>query len=195
MIPIDLLKKLNNAVDQSGEAMEGNICYHHQQQDRTEMFRGFDGKRRNLQKLAKMYNNILEIGFNAGHSSAIMLSSDDQVTITSVDIATHAYVKPCAKIIDGYYPSRHQLLAMSSRDLLPKDFAGFDCIIIDGDHSYDGALSDLQLTTAGIDSGTCVVLDDWEIIDVQRAWHHVMPAYKYHSELDNTTIQTFWIKR
>lgn len=42
-------------------------------------------------------SKILEIGFNAGHSAATMLSSRPDVTLTSVDIATHAYIDSAKK--------------------------------------------------------------------------------------------------
>ena len=44
--------------------------------------------------------NILEIGFNAGHSAVTFLSVNKKVIVTSFDIGIHDYIKIGKKFID-----------------------------------------------------------------------------------------------
>ena len=58
-----------------------------------------------VQKLKDLVNNnkiknILEIGFNAGHSSCLFLEKNKQCNVISFDIATHDYVHIGKQYID-----------------------------------------------------------------------------------------------
>jgi hypothetical protein len=53
--------------------------------------------------------NILEIGFNAGHSSDFFLSNFD-CRVVSFDINSHCYTQFAKMFIDYKYPDRHQLI-------------------------------------------------------------------------------------
>src|SRR6056300_1821228 len=53
--------------------------------------------------------NILEIGFNGGHSSLLFLINSS-AKITSFDLGSNKYVDDGKKHIDKYYSSRHKLI-------------------------------------------------------------------------------------
>ena len=62
----------------------------------------------------------LEIGFNAGHSAAMVLSSFPQARVKSFDICAHAYVDPNAKLLEAKFgPGRFGLTCGDSRMSIP----------------------------------------------------------------------------
>lgn len=89
--------------------------------------------------------NILEIGFNAGHSSCMWLCRT-KANVTSVDIKDNDTVRIASEIIKKKYPERFKLIQCDSRQVyeLIKDQC-YDLIIIDGGHGTDVCLSDLNL--------------------------------------------------
>jgi predicted O-methyltransferase YrrM len=128
--------------------------------------------------------NILEIGFNGGHSSEIFLSSNPLVNIVSFDIGEHDYVQLGKKFLDEKYPNRHKLIIGDSTKTIPEYIKNnssykFDLIFIDGGHTYDVAWSDLINCHKLAHNDTIVIMDDtvmnlnllknWNI-GPKRAW-------------------------
>jgi predicted O-methyltransferase YrrM len=139
--------------------------------DKKFKFEGGSGdtpdQRARLVDICKTYNckNIMEIGFNAGHSANVFLGTGDDVRLTSFDLGAHEYVLYAKSFIDKKYPFRHNLIIGDSAKTVPdyfKDFKStrFDLIFIDGDHSEIGALTDLVNCKRFAHSNTIVVLDD-----------------------------------
>lgn len=158
------------------------------------------GQAKRLIELCNKYNckNIMEIGFNAGHSADLFLSIDQNIKVTSFDIGVHKYVDYGKKFIDNKYPGRHSLILGDSKKTIPDFFQGnsnikFDLIFIDGDHSEVGAISDLFNCKKLSHSETIVVMDDtrneepmasWNI-NVNKAWQKCISAgivYQIESE-------------
>ena len=54
--------------------------------------------------------NVMEIGFNAGHSAEVFLKNNTSLTLTSFDLGNHEYVIPAKEYIDATYPNRHNLI-------------------------------------------------------------------------------------
>lgn len=92
---------------------------------------------------------ILEIGFNAGHSSWTMLASRADVSVVSLDSCVHPYVRPAKIAIDTAFPRRHTLIVGDSTETLPRIWGQFDLYLIDGGH-------DLRCVTADI--ANCLAL-------------------------------------
>jgi len=92
--------------------------------------------------------DIVEIGFNTGHSSYLFLSSLPDVRVLSFDLGEGEIVDVAKRLIDQRFPSRHELIRGDSRQTVPA-FADanpgrhFDLIFIDGGHEYDVASSDI----------------------------------------------------
>lgn len=110
-------------------------------------------------KRSNLRGNILEIGFNSGVSSAIMLGIGF-ASVTSVEIENTEAVHRGEDILRKEYGDRFKLIFCNSEFSLPilKD-AKFDSAYIDGDHSMAATVQDLDLCTLlGIN---VVLMDDW----------------------------------
>jgi len=110
----------------------------------------------------KNIKNILEIGFNAGHSANLFLNTNTKCNVLSFDIGEHDYVKIGKKYIDNKYPDRHILISGDSTKTIPKYEMNikYDLIFIDGGHSYDVAKSDLLNCKRFAHKDTIVIMDD-----------------------------------
>ena len=108
--------------------------------------------------------NVMEIGFNAGHSAELFLSSNKNINLVSFDIGAGECVNLGKKFIDTTYPGRHTLIIGDSLNTIPKyikeENKKFDIIFIDGGHDYNVAKSDLFNCKELAHNKTIVILDD-----------------------------------
>lgn len=110
--------------------------------------------------------NIVEVGFNAGHSAYAFLNARPDTTVSSFDLGTHAYVAKGKAFIDERFPERHTLIRGNSMSTIPV-FATenpdqqFDLIYIDGGHELDVAAADLRNCATLSHGDTVVVMDDY----------------------------------
>ena len=122
--------------------------------------------------------NVLEIGFNAGISSAYFLSARDDIQVISIDIGIHAYIHDCKKIIDTQFPGRHTLIVGDSKVIIPQLSKSIpdlklDLIFIDGDHVAPTPLIDARNCLALANNETLLVMDDTNLIN---GWAGVLQA-------------------
>lgn len=118
-----------------------------------------------LSEAASQCLNILEIGFNAGHSAEIFLSSNEDVCVTSFDIGEHSYVKHGKLFIDNQYQNRHTLILGDSLKTIPEYSAEFpnnkfELIFIDGGHDYNNAYNDIVNCAKLATKDTLLIVDD-----------------------------------
>ena len=106
---------------------------------------------------------VLQIGFNAGHSTLAMLKLCPNIEIVSVDLGEHGYTKTCNEYISKLFPGQHTLIIGNSLEVLPKlTDQIFDIFFIDGGHEYEIAFKDLEncYVIAQQGGAKCVILDD-----------------------------------
>ena len=112
-----------------------------------------------LNEITKGKKNILEIGFNAGHSSLLFLENGCE-NVISFDIGMHNYTKFGKKYIDNYFPNRHSLILGDSNNTVPLFNVLVDVIFIDGGHDYPIAKADLINCKRFANKETVLILDD-----------------------------------
>lgn len=138
----------------SNEKNEGDYVFFHNVfqgnnkglilQNESQVLESMHVKQQNLVMLLNMISgNVLEIGFNAGHSAAIMLNYNRDITLTIIDNCQHAYTKPCYEYLKDVYKDRLILLEGDSRYILPNLKETYDMIHIDGCHETSCVEQDL----------------------------------------------------
>ena len=168
----DLFAKLKLAVIDSGSSLEGNLFYYHNTKFK---FVKSANRRYNMVQAALNSEHLLEIGFNAGHSAALVLLSNPEIKVTSVDIAKHGYVDECVRILKERFGERFTFIRGDSKIVLPKLKCpyGFDMIHIDGCHSPVYANSDLFYSLKySKGPGTIVIFDDIQKLHLRNLWDY-----------------------
>lgn len=109
-------------------------------------------------------NHVMEIGFNAGHSAELFLSSKKNLDLVSFDIGNHKSVNLCKQFIDQTYPDRHTLIIGNSLDTVPEYYQKhnkkFDLIFLDGGHYYKFAKGDIVNCKNLAHNKTIIIMDD-----------------------------------
>lgn len=132
--------KLHSICKEIGEKVEGNCFTEHLNIDKR--IDKLIYKQLNHFNLGLNATNIMEIGFNAGHSSLLYLLANPNSKLTIFDICEHKYTIPCFKYLQSAFPNRLQIFKGDSTKTIPKFIINnpntkFDLIHIDGAHFGD----------------------------------------------------------
>ncbi len=146
---------------------------------------------RQVSKLIEICNykrpkNILEIGFNGGHSSEIFLANSN-ANVYSFDIGDHfhQYLKYGKQFINTKYPNRHTLIFGDSTKTVPtfiknNQHIKFDIIFIDGGHDYPIAYADILNCKALAHKTTVLIVDDVMNYNIFEAGHTIGPTQAWN---------------
>jgi predicted O-methyltransferase YrrM len=135
---------------------------------------------------------ILEIGFNAGHSTYCFLSTDRDIEVHSIDIGRHRYTRPAANKMEKIFGDRFKFGIKDSREITPEELSeGYDLAYIDGDHRYEAMRRDyINCSLAKI---PYILIDDINLFsDIKRFVNHIDQSdnhpYKIHEvyEIENS---------
>jgi predicted O-methyltransferase YrrM len=137
--------------------------------------------------------NVMEIGFNAGHSAEVFLKNNSKLTLTSFDLGLHDYVAPAKNYIDETYPNKHTLILGDSRTTIPNFFENnkhtkFDIIFIDGGHDYDIANADIINCAHLAHKDTIVILDDVVFKKEWKKGYTIGPTQTWTEQLEQNKI-------
>lgn len=108
--------------------------------------------------------NILEIGVNEGASTSAFLSGvhKNGGHVYSIDINP-----ACGKVFDD---PQWSFTAGNSREISGFAYPALDTLFVDGDHTYEGALSDLMSFGPSVRSGGLILVHDVLKPDKPKPW-------------------------
>ena len=187
------LQALDNIIKNSTRRVaEGGIFYMHNSFDALPFLKV---KQLNLFSLAREADNILEIGFNAGHSSLIMLLANKTSKITAVDLNEHPYVNECYQYLSTQFPGRINLYLGNSLTVLPKISGKFDLFHVDGCHeSLEATIDVYNCYILSEKDKSVVILDDTNFPNVLKIWNdYVNRGYMKEFTLLETNLHKFGI--
>jgi hypothetical protein len=144
-----------------GELLEGNIfMFHH-----TTVYKddSFINKPKNISNLVlnKNIKNVMEIGFNSGFSSLLMLLTNPYLSISCFDLGEHKYTMPCYEKLKETFGDRINITIGDSTKTLQNVNNNYDLIHIDGGHSTEVANSDIINSYRLSKQGTILIMDDY----------------------------------
>lgn len=171
---IKLLDELTTMNEKTGEIMEGNCYTVHVTKEKNEHL---SSKRENLKKFAKNCSDVLEIGFNAGHSAAIFLHSNPYMTLTCVDIGFHKYTEVCYLHLKEIYGDRIQLIICDSKNMThhldERYYRKFDGVHVDGYHFNFHFVNDTMSVLKYLRDNALFIMDDVQDVSIQ-SWVNIM---------------------
>ncbi len=136
-----------------------------------------------LRSMASFRNitNILEIGFNAGHSAEVFLNANPRIKVTSFDDGVHNYYRYGEEYMKLKYGDRHTLYIGKSEVTIPQYIADnpdkkFDLIFIDGSSKYEEVNADLINCRELSHKDTIVIMDDVVKNPKYRSIHNEGPT-------------------
>jgi predicted O-methyltransferase YrrM len=127
--------------------------------------------------LNQQIKNVLEIGFNAGFSTLLMLLSNPYVKLTCSDLCEHAYTIPCYLKLKEIFGDRIHLKPGDSTNTLPTLSDTYDLIHIDGGHDDVVATSDIINSYHLSKNRTILIMDDYDFPNLHKLWDSYIAKY------------------
>lgn len=145
----------------------------------------------NMLKLIKP-KNILEIGFNGGHSACCFLNSNPLAKMYTFDICRWGIEEKAESVLKNYFDI--DLIKGNSvytvPEFLSKTNLFFDLIFIDGCHDYDVVLSDIKNTMSFLNSDGLMIIDDLHMGGVYKALNDSGLCDMYDYNIVNVELHT-----
>lgn len=171
-INVNLLPIIYNC----GELLEGNIFMIHHTTTYTDVFLN---KTKNISNLVlnKNIKNVMEIGFNSGFSTLLMLISNPNINISCFDLGEHKYTIPCYEKLKETFGDRINITIGDSTQTLQTVNNNYDLIHIDGGHSTEVATSDIINSYRLSKKGTILIMDDYDFHNLHNLWDSYIIKY------------------
>jgi predicted O-methyltransferase YrrM len=165
-------------IHNSGELLEGNIFMSHHTTNYTDVYLN---KSKNISNLVlnKTIKNIMEIGFNAGFSTLLMLLSNPNICISCFDLGDHKYAIPCYEKLKETFADRINITFGDSTKTLQTVNINdkYDLIHIDGGHSTEVANCDIINSYRLSKQGTILIMDDYDFDNLHHLWDYYIIKY------------------
>ena len=160
----------------SGELLEGNIFMIHNTTQYTDVFLG---KTKNISNLVlnKNIKKVMEIGFNSGFSTLLMLFTNPKMCITCFDLGDHKYTMPCYEKMKETFGERIRIVIGDSTKTLENHNDVYDLIHIDGGHTTEVADSDIINSYRLSTQGTILIMDDYDFPNLHELWDSYIIKY------------------
>ena len=171
-IDTNLLPIIHNC----GELLEGNIFMLHHTSNYTDVFLN---KSKNISNLVlnKNIKNVMEIGFNSGFSTLLMLISNPNIRISCFDLGEHKYTIPCYEKLKETFGDRINITIGDSTKTLQNINDNYDLIHIDGGHTTEVADSDIINSYRLSKQGTILIMDDYDFPNLHNIWDSYIVKY------------------
>lgn len=178
--------KLLPIVVETGEKLEGNIFM---KNSNTTYSPAFMNKAKNISNLVlnKNIKNVMEIGFNSGFSTLLMLLSNPTMRMSCFDLGEHEYTRPCYEELKKTFGDRLNITLGDSTKTLPRVTGTYDLIHIDGGHSPEVATSDIINSYRLSKPRTILIMDDYNFPKLHQIWDDSIIKYK----LRNVDVQLY----
>lgn len=166
-----IFETLDNIVKASGQPfVEGSLFFFgNQDMSYNDVFLH---KQINLYNHALKAHRIVEVGFNAGHSTALMLLANPTSKILHFDINEHAYTMQCYRYLKSVFGNERfiDFIEGDSRTTIKQytDLQSFDLIHIDGGHTDIVAMSDIEYCKRLAAKENTVIIDDYNMDNIKK---------------------------
>jgi hypothetical protein len=121
--------------------------------------------------------NVMEIGFNSGFSTLLMLISNPNIHISCFDLGEHKYIMPCFNKMKETFGDRINITIGDSTKTLQNINDNYDIIHIDGGHSTEVANSDIINSYRLSKQGTILIMDDYDFPNLHNIWDSYIVKY------------------
>jgi hypothetical protein len=186
-----LLDDLKAIIINSKTLLEGNSFYVH---NSLYLYPDLYNKQLNLFWCGKQaLTKICEIGFNAGHSSMLMLLGRDKTPLdfTIFDIGQHAYTKPCLDYIQSQFQHvNFEYIEGDSTVSMPKWIEVnsrymelYDVVHVDGGHTEHCIINDMKNADLLVKKGGILIIDDTNVEYINNCVDLYISTGKYR-EMD-----------
>ncbi len=170
------LENLERIIKDTGAILEGNCFYHHLS---LNIFPELLPKQLNLYWCGKQAKTkICEIGFNAGHSTMLMLLGRDNTEIdyTIFDIGHHLYTKPCLEYIKSKFNHvKFEYIEGDSTVKMPEwinenqeSKRTYDVVHVDGGHTQHCINNDMMNADLLVRKDGIIIVDDTNIYYIDK---------------------------
>jgi hypothetical protein len=171
-----ILDDLKLLIIDSKTQLEGNSFYFHAS---LNLFPDLYTKQLNLFWCGKQaITKMCEIGFNAGHSSMLLLLGRDNTPLdfTIFDIGNHPYTKPCVNYIQSKFSHvNFEYVEGDSTVTMPKwietnstQMGLYDVVHVDGGHSEHCISNDMKNADILVKKGGIVIIDDTNVPHINK---------------------------
>ncbi len=163
-------------INSCGELLEGNIFMWHHTTVYTDVFLN---KTKNISNvvLNKNLKDVMEIGFNSGFSTLLMLLTNPNIKITCFDLGEHLYTIPCYNKLKETFGDRINIIIGDSTKTLKNIYEFYDLIHIDGGHTTEVADSDIRNSYRLSKKGTILIMDDYDLHNLHNLWNTYIKKY------------------
>jgi hypothetical protein len=186
-----LLDHLKTLIVESNASLEGNSFYVH---DSIELYSDLYTKQLNLFWCGKQASTkICEIGFNAGHSTMLMLLGKDKASLdfTIFDIGHHSYTKPCLDFLKSQFSHvNFEYIEGDSTLTMPKwiednqtHLGLYDVVHVDGGHSEHCISNDMKNADLLVKKDGILIIDDTNMHHINMYVDTYISSGKYR-EMD-----------
>jgi hypothetical protein len=182
-----ILDDIKQIIINSKGSLEGNSFYVHAS---LNIYPELYTKQLNLFWCGKQaLTKICEIGFNAGHSSMLMLLGRDKTPLdfTIFDIGHHPYTIPCLNYIKSQFQHiNFEYIEGDSTLTMPKwievnhtHIGLYDVVHVDGGHSEHCISNDMKNADLLVKRGGILIIDDTNLDWINKYVHLYLSSGKY----------------